>query len=362
MSIIMSPTRLQTVQRNFMPMTHQSLRASLLLLAVMLSQTGHAAKTDVVVLVNGNAVTGEIKQLEFGSLRYGTDSMGTVEIDWEDIVRITSNQALQIELTDGSRYFGSLLAPAERHTVRIKTASEEVSLPNGEIVRITPIETADKFVQRLEGSFSLGLQAQKSSEVTTSNLAADIGYRSRKFLVGLQLTSTVTDQPSEQTKARQSVQANLQRFRPNRWFTDWFGGWERNDELGIDSRTSAGAALGRYLVQTNRNQFSLTGGLQGARSVYIGDDDSTTKAEGRIEIRYLHRNLAPESNFVFTSKIYPLLEDLSQYRVETDFTLRREFVKDLFFDLTIGHSYISDPPTDASSTDYSITTSLGYSF
>ena len=43
--------------------------------------------------------------------------------------------------------------------------------------------------------------------------------------------------------------------------TDWTAGWERHDELGIESRISAGAALGRYVVQTNRNQLSLTGGL-----------------------------------------------------------------------------------------------------
>ena len=61
-----------------------------------------AAKTDVVILVNGNAVTGEVKSLEFGSLRYSTDSMGTVNIDWEDIVSVTSQQDLQIELADGS--------------------------------------------------------------------------------------------------------------------------------------------------------------------------------------------------------------------------------------------------------------------
>ena len=55
-----------------------------------------AAKTDVVVLINGNAVTGEVKSLDFGSLRYSTDSMGTVNIDWEDIVTVTSEQSLTV--------------------------------------------------------------------------------------------------------------------------------------------------------------------------------------------------------------------------------------------------------------------------
>jgi hypothetical protein len=149
-------------------------------------------------------------------------------------------------------------------------------------VRITPIETSEKFLQRLDGSFSFGFQTQKSSEVTTSNLAADISYRTQKYLLGLRLNSSVTDQPNESTKARQGINLNYQRFRPNRWFTDWFTSWEKNDELGVAGRTAAGAAIGRYLIQTNKNQFSLTGGFQGARTSYIGEDESAAEAEGPL--------------------------------------------------------------------------------
>ncbi len=328
----------------------------------VIAMPAYAEKTDIVVLANGNIVTGEVKSLEFGSLRYSTDSMGTVNIDWEDVVTVTSNQDLQVELTDGIRYYGHLTSPEDRFSVRIKTASAEFDFTMTEIIRITPIETAEKFWQRLDGSFSFGIQTQKSSSITTSNLAADINYRTREYLVGLRLNSSVTDQPIEGTRVRQTFQTNYQRFRGNRWFTDWFTGWEKNDELGIQSRVSLGGALGRYIVQTNKNQFSLTLGLQAAAEAFTGNEESTTNAEGRIEIRYLHRNLVPEASINFTTIIYPLLEDLSKYRAETDLSFKREFVEDLFFEVSVGHSYLSEPPVDSASIDYAVTTSLGYSF
>jgi putative salt-induced outer membrane protein YdiY len=338
------------------------LLAATLSLILLLPSAAKAAKTDVVILANGNAVTGEVKSLEFGSLRYSTDSMGTVNIDWEDILSVTSQQDLQIELTDGTRYFGKLSPGNESRFVRIVTAAEELVVESSQIVRITPIETSDKFLERLDGSFSFGVQTQKSSEVTTSNLAADVSYRTRKYLFGTRISSSVTDQPSEPTKARQSVGFNYQRFRQNRWFTDWFTGWEKNDELGIAARTSAGVALGRYVTQTNKSQFSLAVGMQGSRTDYIGEDESTTEGEGRIEIRYLRRRLTPETSFRFTSTIYPLLEDASQYRAESDLSLRREVFVDLFLELGVGFSYISHPPTGAEKSDYTATTSIGYSF
>jgi putative salt-induced outer membrane protein YdiY len=346
------------------PMSRQYfglLMAAAILLAC-LPQAVEAAKTDIVVLINGNAVTGEVKSLEFGSLRYSTDSMGTVSIDWEDIVSVTSQQDLQIELADGTRYFGKLFSPDDRHFVRIKTASEEVIIESSQVVRITPIETSEKFLERLDGSFSFGIQTTKSTEVTTSNLAADVSYRTRKYLFGTRLNSSVTDQPSEPTTARQSVGLNYQRFRPNRWFTDWFTTWEKNDALEIVGRTAVGAALGRYIVQTNKSQLSLAVGAQGARTNKLGEEESDIEGEGRIEIRYLRRNLAPESSFRFTTTMFPLLDDFSSYRAESDLSLRREVFEDLFLELSVGYSYISEPTGGAEKSDYTATTSIGYSF
>jgi hypothetical protein len=331
-------------------------------LCVLLSLTAHAAKTDVVILVNGNSVTGEIKVLEFGALRYSTDSMGTVSIDWEDIVGVTSNQDLQIELTDGTRYFGALLPSESDYNIRVRTATEEFVFAAQQVVRITPIETSEKFLERLDGSFTFGLQSQEASQVTTSNLAADISYRTRQYLVGLRLNSSVTNQSTEPTQARQSVNLNYQRFLTNRWFTDWFTGWEKNDAVGTAGRVSLGGAVGRYLTQTNKSQFSLTVGAQAAETTFVGNEETTREVEGRIEIRYLRRSLTPESSLRFTSTFYPLIKDLSQYRAETDLALRRELFEDLFLELSVGHSYTSDVLTDAAKTDYTVTTSLGYSF
>ena len=338
------------------------LLAATAIVLCLLPFAAKAAKTDVVILVNGNAVTGEVKSLEFGSLRYSTDSMGTVNIDWEDILSLTSQQDLQIELTDGTRYFGKLFPGDESYFVRIVTRNEELVVESSQVVRITPIETSDRFLERLDGSFSFGIQTTKSTEVTTSNLAADVSYRTRKYLFGTRINSSVTEQLNEPTTARQSVGLNYQRFRPNRWFTDWFTTWEKNDALEIAGRSAAGVALGRYIVQTNKSQFSLAVGAQGARTNYIGEEESATEGEGRIEIRYLRRRLTPETSFRFTSTIFPLLSDFSQYRAESDLILRREVFEDFFLELNVGYSYISEPTGDAEKSDYTATTSIGYSF
>lgn len=333
-----------------------------MLLWLVLITPAYAAKTDVVMLANGDAVTGEIKSLDFGSLRYSTDSMGTVQIDWEDIVSVSSEQSLQIELVDGTRYFGSVQRADEGYQLRIITPTSQADVSMRRIVRMTPIETEESLWQRIDGSLSFGLNTQKASEVTSLNLALDANYRTLNYLASLSVNSAITDQPTEETSARQSFALNYQRFRPSRWFTGWLASWEKNDELGINSRVLAGGGLGRYMVQTNKNLLSVTAGIVGTRESFTGDTDSTINAEGLLQLMYRHRNLDPESNVTLTTNVYPLLEDLSSYRSEIDLSFRREFIKDLFFDLTIYHSYQSNPPEGAVGTDYGVTTSLGYSF
>lgn len=341
--------------------------ASIILLLTL--APAFAAKTDVVLLVNGNAITGEIKSLDFGSLRYSTDSMGTVNIDWEDIVGITSHQHLQVEVTSGKRYLGNLETSQQRFHVSVVTRVVEVEIATSDIVRITPIETDDRLYKRLDGSISFGFDTTKSSGVTVSTLAADVHYRAETYLVGLTANSNITLQPSADTSVeehaetrRYNVGLNYQRFRPSRWFTDWNTGWERNDELGIRSRYSAGGGLGRYFVQTNKSQLSWSAGLNATQTAFTGTDDSTATLEGLLQARWRYRSIVPESSFNFTTNVYPLLEDLSQFRAKTDLSFRRELIEDLFFEISLYHDYTSDPPTDAEKEDYGITTSLGYSF
>ena len=319
-----------------------------------------AAKTDSVLLVNGNAITGEIQSLEFGNLEYKTDSMGTVHIDWEDIVAVTSNQSMQVEVSNGTRFFGNLEGAQERFYINVVTGHGPVEIAMSRIVRMTPIETSDRFLERLDGAVSVGLNAQKGSQVTTFNASADIRYRTLDYLVGLSFNSSITDQPSEATQSRHTVRGNYQRFRPNRWYTDWFSNWERNDQLGIKSRTSFGMGLGRYVVQTNRHQFSIMAGVQGTREEFTGQDPGDTVGEGRIQVRYLHRNLSPETSVNLTTNIFPLLEQFDAFRTESDLTFKREFFGDLDFEVNIYHSYQSEAPSEASRTDSGIVTGLSY--
>ena len=47
-------------------------------------------KTHVVVLANGDRLTGEVSTLDRGPLRLKTDHLDTVTIEWAHVVRVTT--------------------------------------------------------------------------------------------------------------------------------------------------------------------------------------------------------------------------------------------------------------------------------
>ena len=149
-----------------------------------------AAKTDVVVLINGDAVTGEIKSLDFGALRYSTDSMGTVSIEWEEIVSLESDQSLQVEVASGTRYFGGLFATGADGTVGVGRGENIQEIEMSKIVRITPIETDEKIWQRIEDSIKFGFSSDKEIQVTSGNLSATVTSRPRTYLLDFNIISS----------------------------------------------------------------------------------------------------------------------------------------------------------------------------
>ena len=115
----------------------------------------HAQKTDVVVMVNGDAVTGEIKRLERGKLDYSTDDMGRLSIQWTKVLRLTSRHYFEVEMSSGRKYFGRLLASDRDGRVVVGFDDGADSLPVAQVVRVVPLES--DFLSRVRAFLDVGL-------------------------------------------------------------------------------------------------------------------------------------------------------------------------------------------------------------
>ena len=116
------------------------------------------------------------------------------------------------------------------------------------VVRIAQIE--DNFWDRLLGSLSFGYSFTKASNVAQGNLGFRAIHRTEKRSFSLEGSTIITSDQENEGTQRSDLGFTMTRFRPNRWFNTYLIGFESNDELGLDLRSSIGAGFGRYSIQT----------------------------------------------------------------------------------------------------------------
>lgn len=319
-------------------------------------------KSDVVWMANGDRVTGEIKQLEHGKLRLSTDSMGEIRIEWDDIARIESDYAFQFERTDGTRVTGLVRETQEDRKIRVSDGELDKKFAHENVIRISQIE--DSFWDRLKGSLSFGYSFTKASNVAQGNLGGRATHRTETRSFTIDGSTIITSDQNDDSTQRSNVQLVTTRFRDNRWFNSYLLDFESNDELGLDLRTSLGAGLGRYLIQTDSSELSLLGGAVGTAESLQGEASSQENLEGLIGLdysRYVYDHPAVDLSARLSA--YPSITESGRLRAQLDVSLRWEIINDLFWDLSYYNTYDSDPPSGSESTsDYGIVTSLGWSF
>lgn len=321
-------------------------------------------KTDRVVMLNGDYLTGELKKLQRGKLSFKTDATSTIDIDWEDVATVTSASFFEIESSDGRKYFGSVPLASGTGTLVVAVGNAAVELDLTEVVQITPIKKT--FWARVDGSVTAGFSFTKSSDVTQFNLGSSAKYRAREYLVSTRLDANITRKGAEDESDTQrgDLTLNYRRFRKDRWFTEWTGAAQRNDELGLDLRLIGSWSMGRAAIQTNYSLLTLVAGLAVNQEWRSGGEPSAVNLELPLSANYdLFFYSTPKTDLKTGLTIFVGLSDWGRNRVEQNLSFRREFIKDLFWELSTYVSYDSKPPESAkSSTDYGIVSSLGYSF
>jgi putative salt-induced outer membrane protein YdiY len=320
-----------------------------------------------VHLKNGDRLTCEIKNLERGRLKVSTDSMGTVYIEWKDILRVSSKELYVLEMQDGSRLQGTLADTEAERQLLLRgndtgTATEQL-VPMATVVWLDPLKLDEQIVKRWDGSVSAGFDTTKANSDTSLSASFDARRRAEDFLLNFGGSVYSRSQDGVDDSVRADFTAVYRGLLEDRWYWAALGALERNDELGIDLRTLGGAGYGRFLVQTGRTLWSVTGGLAVVNEQRASDEDAQTSVEALLNTDYEFFTYdTPKTTLTTSLTIYPSLTESGRVRGQLDFALRRELIEDLFVEISVYDSYDSEPPEEGEKNDYGIVTGLGYTF
>ncbi len=319
-------------------------------------------KTDVLILKNGDRISCEIKTLTRGKIQVKTDSMGTLDIEWLDVVGIKSEYFYRVEDTNGTRYFGVLEKKEQETTLRVASMGTVASIEKVNVVEITPIQKS--FWEKIDGSLSVGYSYTRASRVAEFTFNWANRYVAERNLFDLGANSTITNKGGEEgTTQRIDLTFSYVRLLKKKWTGNTSISVSRNDELDLDRRLLVTATTGVSPIKNNHDILLFSTGLAGNAETST-NGNKTQSFEGVLMASYSRFNYnTPKTDISTALKFYPSLTESGRYRVNYDLSFRREIVSNLFFDLSYYLEYDSKASSgEGEKKDYGIVTSIGWTY
>jgi hypothetical protein len=276
-----------------------------------------AQKTDTLVVRNGDAITGEFQELQRGKVEYDTDAASTIYVKWTRVLTAKTGKRFEIDLEDGSRYFGGLEQGDKPHEVKIVADHDTLIVATESIVRMGRIKKT--FWRRLDGSIDLGVSYTQQANQTNLNFST--------------------------------------------WFYGGLVSGAQNSQLGLEIRGTLGAVAGRYFVQSNKVSLTTGLGLSYARERFT-DQDADNALQGLLLTDFEFFSWGGlDTDLSSRLAIIPVLNQSGRWRIALQLSLSRELVHDFYLKVGVQEQFDSQPPTeDFEKNDFSVNTSFGWSF
>lgn len=205
--------------------------------------------SDLIIMKNGDRMTGEVKALEGGVLSVSLDYVdGTISVDWAKVARLESNQLFVVLTQDGSSYEGTLITPEApaRQSEKIEiteTIGNKVETERSQVVKMT--QTSEKFHQRFNGAINLGTIYSKGNQSTQYSLGADLQYIRARWAAEASYSSSLSANSSSTTSTRNQLDLRGYHLLPWRnYFYEGLGTFLQSSVQSIRLQTTLGGGIG----------------------------------------------------------------------------------------------------------------------
>ena len=337
---------------------HRVLLAAALLVASLPASARE--KSDVIVLRNGDHLTGEIKGMKRGKLDFLTDDAGRLSIEWDKVQSISSTHQYEAELRSGARIYGALSSPADgRVAVGALPTPEVVAFTD--VVQLVPMD--EEFLNRLRVIFDLGFTFAKSNKASTLSTSGEFGYRAEDLGAKLTFDGYFQDDANNVAVARYSVGLQGDWYFVNRWRALVGGVLEHNDELQLILRISVPLGVAHSVVRNNWTELWLIGGLSGSRETYVNTDPSYALDAMLGASWEAFRYDTPKLDMTTTLVLLPGLSDFG--RLRGTFTVKVKY--EIFMDFNVGIDFSDTfdtrpPDPSAPNNDFITSLTVGWSY
>ena len=325
--------------------------------------------TDVIVMKNGDHLTGEIKGLSQGVLYINMKYiLGTSDVQWSHVDHVESKQLFLVKTEDGMVYTGTL-STAEASAGRpmsievVETPEKQVTLERVKVVQMD--QTSQHFWQRFNGQINTGITYAKGNQSTQYNLSSEVGYPRERWSAFASYNSTLSSSTGASAATRNQLNVGAQRLlRWNNWFYAGEGGLLQSSEQGINHQGNVGGGIGRYLLNSNRTKLSLLGGFAWQQTTYAPSvfvSGAQNVATGLLSggLKFYRFN---KTTIEFTGSVFPAISQPGRVYTNVNASYYIKLSGSLSWNVSFYGNWDNQPPPTFSGSDYGTSSGLSITF
>ena len=303
---------------------------------------------DWIKLTSGEWLKGEVKTYNKETLDFESDELGDLNLDWDKVEEIVSENLFTIRLTDRSTRTGILRIQGDEFDLITSDGNKEKHA-RSEIQRFIRGEPTEQ--NYWSGHVRAGLVVRRGNTDQVDN-TLNLGV-SRKTAISrynLAIDSIISNVSGVENANNQTLTSNFDLYMTPRFFATPLGFELFRDRIqNIGLRATPYAGLGYTLLDRSNQEFDVKAGIgyryQEFDSVAAGQSSTTDTATILAGTDY-HQDLTDDIELDIQYGAQIGLEDLNATNQNFSFLLTFEFVYDLDFTVNFVWKRVGQPEAD----------------
>jgi len=328
---------------------------SLLIVAVLLP--GQTVSADVLVLKNGDRISGEISKIWDNEVSIEPEYADEFSVDLSAVDHIESGRDFEIELDDGTKIVGQLAGADSDGRQILNTESDSVSVGLEELFELDEPEKAFDWGGNIELSTAFN---SGNTDSYNTKLKADGTVKSNNHRYIGEVTYLKEKLDGDVTQERDLFKYDYNWLFREPWFFSAQLTFERDPIIELDSRVILSAGLGWDIWVTPRRNLSVQIGV-GSQFEEIADK-SQESGVWIWSLRYRQDFFGDDLELYHNNSIASNFSGRANTSYKTTTGLRFEITDLLYANLSLDYDYETDPVNFAENEDVTLLIGLGAEF
>ncbi len=317
----------------------------------------HAASAGLLVMKNGDRITGDIKRLWDAEVTIEPAYSDEFQVDVSAIEHVESARELKIELNDGKTVVARLTGADEEGKQIVTSGDRSISISLEQIFELDEPEEDFEWDSNIE--FSADFNSGNTESYNTK-LRADTTVKMRDHRHIGEITFLQEELSDVQTQDQQLFLYNYNWLFRDPWFFSTRLSFERDPIIELENRVILSFGVGRDVWLTPRRELNVQLGA-GAQTEEI----SMVTAESTVltwALRYRQDFFGDNLELYHNHSITENVSGRTNTSVKTTTGLRYEITDLLYANLSVDYDYESNPADVAENEDIRMLIGLGAEF